>query len=142
MQLTFLFDQLFRTKIKKCEVYGFLDDELPSQYYKDLMFKLYKDNELLECNLHCLTHQVHGHEPYEVKSNEGNKVNANEGNKVGNEAQKVVGTEDVSMVLICKELNELKEKGKMYDMFFFGSTCIIILLLVLNVAVIVGSFTR
>lgn len=118
------------------------NDEFPSQYYKDLMFKLNKYNELLECNLHCLTHKVHGHEPYEVKSNEANKVNTNEGNKVGNEDEKIVGTEDVSMVLIYKELNQLKEKGKMYDMFLFGSSCIIILLLVLTVAVIVGSFTR
>ena len=68
-------------------MYGFLDDELPSQYYKDLMFKLYKDNEILECNLDCLTHQVDGQQPNTIKATEG---------------QKVFETEDVSMAVIYK----------------------------------------
>ena len=55
------------------------------------MFKLYKDNEKLECNLHCLTHQLHGRQPNEINTNEVNKVKAIESNKVhANEGQKVI----------------------------------------------------
>lgn len=87
-------------------MYGFLDDELPSQYYKDLMLKMYKDNEMLECNLQNITHQA--------------------------DAQNVISTKpavEPSMDFLCKELNDLKVKGKVHEMFLVCSTCFMIVLM-------------
>nr|GFB76495.1 photosystem I assembly protein Ycf4, chloroplast [Tanacetum cinerariifolium] len=35
----------------KCNFYGFFDDELPSDYYKQLFFKLHEENKMLKKNL-------------------------------------------------------------------------------------------
>ena len=40
-----------RDKRRKCNVYGFLDDELPSDYYKKLVFDLHEENKELRKNL-------------------------------------------------------------------------------------------
>ncbi|GKB09936.1 hypothetical protein Tco_0843859 [Tanacetum coccineum] len=40
-------DAPFATKIKKCGVYGFLDLELPSDYYKHLLNDLHEENKAL-----------------------------------------------------------------------------------------------
>ena len=80
----------------------------------------------MECNLDCLTHQDDGQKLIANKASNGQKVITNKAT-------------DVSMELIYKELNDLKVKGKVYDMFLIGSTCFIILLMVLIAAVILGS---
>lgn len=110
---------------------------MPSDYYKDLMYKLYKDNQILECNVHCLSNQVEAQVPNVTKANEAIKLVATQ-EHVG--TQEHHANEDVSMAVIFKELNDLKMKGKVLDMFLVGSTCLIILLFVLVVAVLVGSF--
>ena len=46
-------------------------------------------------------------------------------------------TDVVTMEMIYKEMNELKVKAKVYDTFFLGSTCLIIVLMVLIGAVFV-----
>ena len=97
------------------------------------MFKLYKDNEILECNLESLTKQV----PPQTAN-----VTQQTHDFKHIDTQKPTGNEDVSMAVIYKELNDLKIKGKVFDMFLVGSSCLIMLLLVLVVAVIVGSFTN
>ncbi|GKB61805.1 hypothetical protein Tco_0917991 [Tanacetum coccineum] len=38
-------------KDTKCFVYGFLDDELPSEYYKELLYNLYVENKSLKQSL-------------------------------------------------------------------------------------------
>ncbi|GJV85776.1 hypothetical protein Tco_1525674 [Tanacetum coccineum] len=35
----------------KCHFYGFLDDELPSEYYKELFFKIHEENKILKKNM-------------------------------------------------------------------------------------------
>ncbi|GJU45629.1 hypothetical protein Tco_1202895 [Tanacetum coccineum] len=37
-----------RDKKKKCEFFGFLDVELPSEYYKDLLYKMHVENKKLK----------------------------------------------------------------------------------------------
>ncbi|GJX75479.1 hypothetical protein Tco_0314074 [Tanacetum coccineum] len=61
-----------RDKTKECNVYGFLDVELPSQYYKELLFNLYHENKQLKGILK-KSDQVrasnhHGHVEDQVKS--------------------------------------------------------------------------
>ncbi|GJS11843.1 hypothetical protein Tco_0368639 [Tanacetum coccineum] len=41
-------DSSFETKIKKCRVYGFLDLELPFDYYKRLLYDLHEENKSLK----------------------------------------------------------------------------------------------
>lgn len=42
-----------REKSKKCGVFGFLDDELPSLYFKQLLYNLHHENKALKKNKMC-----------------------------------------------------------------------------------------
>ncbi|GJW40614.1 hypothetical protein Tco_0066459 [Tanacetum coccineum] len=42
-----------RDKGKKCGVYGFLDLELPGEYYKPLVYNLHEENKALKKNKMC-----------------------------------------------------------------------------------------
>ncbi|GJW73824.1 hypothetical protein Tco_0133194, partial [Tanacetum coccineum] len=42
-----------RDKGKKCGVYGFLDLELPGEYYKQLVYNLHEENKALKKNKMC-----------------------------------------------------------------------------------------
>lgn len=105
-----------RNKDKKCEVYGFLDDELPSEYYKDLMFNLHMDNKKLESNIDALTPQ-----------DESEKL-------VSNKRQ-----DDFPMEAIYQELKELKLKAKVYDMYLVGCVCFMVLVFIFVVVIVLVS---
>ncbi|GJR79345.1 hypothetical protein Tco_0150130 [Tanacetum coccineum] len=78
-------------KAKKCGVYSFINDELPSEYYKKLIYKLHMENKELRSKLKNLSSQACGHN-----------------NFVPNKP-----SEEVHMEVIYKELNGLKVKGKL-----------------------------
>ncbi|GKC21707.1 hypothetical protein Tco_1023857, partial [Tanacetum coccineum] len=46
-------DAPFETKEKKYGVYGFLDLELPGEYYKQLVYNLHEENKALKKNKMC-----------------------------------------------------------------------------------------
>ncbi|GJV83263.1 GDSL esterase/lipase-like protein [Tanacetum coccineum] len=93
-----------RKKDKKCEVYSFLDDELPSNYYKEIFYKLHIENKELKSKLKTLSKQDCGH----------NKLIPNK------------ASEEVTMKHIYKEFNAFKVKAKVYDNFMvvFVTGCI------------------
>ncbi|GKB07166.1 hypothetical protein Tco_0835399 [Tanacetum coccineum] len=76
-------------KGKKCEVYGFINDELPSEYYKELFYKLHMENKELSSKLKNLSNQECAHNYVPDKP-----------------------SEEVPMEVILKELNALKVKGE------------------------------
>ncbi|GJR21291.1 hypothetical protein Tco_0969818 [Tanacetum coccineum] len=82
---------------KKCDVYGFLDPALHSQYYKDLFYDLYVENQQLK----------------RVNKNFGKQQQAR---KVKNDKR----TQDVSMEEMYKQLNAVKNKAQMYDRLLVG----------------------
>ena len=94
------------------------------------MYRLYKDNQILEFKLDSLSHQDDGQDT----------VGQKEDICQLDDAQNAMGkkpTDVVTMEMIYKEMNELKVKAKVYDTFFLGSTCLIIVLMVLIGAVFV-----
>ncbi|GJS20921.1 hypothetical protein Tco_0449553 [Tanacetum coccineum] len=97
-------------KKEKCDVYGFIDDELPLEYYKDLFYKLHNKNKELKSKLKVLSKHDCGH----------NKL-------IPNKEE----SEQVSMDMIYKELNAFKIKAKVYDsvMVVFGFGFMIVLIL-------------
>nr|GEY60367.1 hypothetical protein [Tanacetum cinerariifolium] len=76
-------------KKKKCGVYGFLDDELPLDYYKDLFYKIYIGNKEMNLKLKSLSNQ-----------DRGQKLIPNN------------ASAEVLMEEIYKELNAFKVKAK------------------------------
>ncbi|GJS76723.1 hypothetical protein Tco_0726604, partial [Tanacetum coccineum] len=104
-----------KDKDKKCEVYGFIDDELPSEYYKEFFYKLHMENKELKSKLKNLSSQECAHNNYVP-------------NKPSEEVPK-----EVPMEIILKELITLKVKGKLYDSFMFivGFGLIMVLVLCL-----------
>ena len=91
-------------------MYGFLDDELPCEYYKDLFFNLHEENKDLKLQLSNqyadLTLQHHG----------------------GMTVQQP--THELSMELIYQDLNAFKSKAIVYDSLLkvlFGLMFVLIL---------------
>ncbi|GJT03624.1 hypothetical protein Tco_0838086 [Tanacetum coccineum] len=49
--------------VRKCELYGFIDDELPSQYYKDLLLHQYAEFSAPSSNDDLPAHDIDGELP-------------------------------------------------------------------------------
>ena len=99
------------------------------------MYRLYKDNQSLEFKLHSLSHQDDPQEWVGQKEDICHLDHAH--NAMGKKP-----TDVVTMEMIYKEMNELKVKAKVYDTFFMGSTCLIIVLMVLIGALFLVSLNK
>ena len=96
------------------------------------MYGLYKEKEILESKLLSVSLQDDGE--YHSGNRHICKLDEVE---IGKKATDVTNLE-----MLYKYMNELKVKAKVYDTFFMGSTCLIIVLMVLVGAVIVVSLNK
>ena len=101
-------------------MYGFLDDELPCDYYKDLFFNQHEENKHLRQELSNRIVGITVHQASEALTGQQ-------------------PLQDLSMELIYQEMNALKSKAKVYDsllLVVFG------LIIVLIMCLIVVSFKK
>ena len=96
-------------------MYGFLDDELPCDYYKELFFNQHEENKHLRQELSNHIGGVRMHEPCEALTGQQ-------------------PLQDLSMELIYQEMNGLKSKAKVYDsllLVVFGLIIVLIMCLII-----------
>ena len=103
-------DARLETKTKKCGVYGFIDLELPGDYYNQMVYNLYHENK-------ALNRRIDG-SMEDSRNTSGNSLEGTS-NRIGG------GIEDLNNKII-KDLKDdltlVKSKLKVYDRFFIVVT--------------------